>query len=592
MFVEVGGDRRKIEKDTREQFLAWLRRERYDTDALESGRLVPVGERARGQLLELSREDGSRAFRAVLKENRETGRRVTRLTVDVPGSEERKPWLWLEVESPDERYVATPRLACDLLSVFDAWDGGVRLGTVPVHVGVDGADALVDAVLDPSRRGLVFVASVDEQGSGTQWLSNLKWFLQETVGLAGAYVLDPAATVAFNQAIGPHHVVSWGTMRTFRPGVEPGNLLDTVRHRVLSRERITGDLDPYLARLLGRRAREAVLEAPLPEAASRVDREFEQEIDKRLVAPLSVPRSSQPSETLITTADGFGATVFPAPPAEVRAVLGVLEAELGADLTPERVRETIDLARLGRQARENQAAIAERLRTFEERVEQLTNIEAELRQQLEDTQLELRISEDEKTELAAEVKRLKLLLKDLGWDEETQPPGEDTKAAERPDGIEKLLDRLNELRYVEFTGDRQHVLELDKHDKAGVWAGKIWDALCALDDYVRAKAEGLCNGDVESYLRNTPSGYRGFSPQRHGRDESEDVKQNPRFRKARMLPVPPEVDSAGKVFMRAHFKIAQCGMISPRLHYHDDTARSGKIYVGYIGRHLPTKRTN
>ncbi|GAA1082723.1 hypothetical protein [Tsukamurella spumae] len=42
----------------------------------------------------------------------------------------------------------------------------------------------------------------------------------------------------------------------------------------------------------------------------------------------------------------------------------------------------------------------------------------------------------------------------------------------------------------------------------------------------------------------------------------------------------------------AHFKIAQSGMISPRMHYLDDTARTKKVYVGYIGPHLPTKATN
>lgn len=44
--------------------------------------------------------------------------------------------------------------------------------------------------------------------------------------------------------------------------------------------------------------------------------------------------------------------------------------------------------------------------------------------------------------------------------------------------------------------------------------------------------------------------------------------------------------------MGAHFKIAQFAMIGPRMHYHDDTAQSGRIYVGYIGRHLPTGQTN
>jgi hypothetical protein len=44
--------------------------------------------------------------------------------------------------------------------------------------------------------------------------------------------------------------------------------------------------------------------------------------------------------------------------------------------------------------------------------------------------------------------------------------------------------------------------------------------------------------------------------------------------------------------MEAHFKIAKSATITPRMHYFDDTARSGQVYVGYIGRHLPSSMTN
>ena len=44
--------------------------------------------------------------------------------------------------------------------------------------------------------------------------------------------------------------------------------------------------------------------------------------------------------------------------------------------------------------------------------------------------------------------------------------------------------------------------------------------------------------------------------------------------------------------MKAHFKLASIGMLSPRMYYHDDYANSGKIYIGYIGRHLTNTMTN
>ncbi len=40
--------------------------------------------------------------------------------------------------------------------------------------------------------------------------------------------------------------------------------------------------------------------------------------------------------------------------------------------------------------------------------------------------------------------------------------------------------------------------------------------------------------------------------------------------------------------MKARGRVALVGLVSPRLHYHDDVSRSGAVYVGYIGRHLPT----
>jgi hypothetical protein len=46
--------------------------------------------------------------------------------------------------------------------------------------------------------------------------------------------------------------------------------------------------------------------------------------------------------------------------------------------------------------------------------------------------------------------------------------------------------------------------------------------------------------------------------------------------------------------MDAHLKIAQSGIISPRMHYHDAVDTHGHVYVGYLGPHLrrrsPTDR--
>jgi hypothetical protein len=58
----------------------------------------------------------------------------------------------------------------------------------------------------------------------------------------------------------------------------------------------------------------------------------------------------------------------------------------------------------------------------------------------------------------------------------------------------------------------------------------------------------------------------------------------------RKFAVPLELSQSGYVFMGAHIRIGTSGKISPRLYFHDATARTSKIFIGYIGPHLITRR--
>lgn len=45
--------------------------------------------------------------------------------------------------------------------------------------------------------------------------------------------------------------------------------------------------------------------------------------------------------------------------------------------------------------------------------------------------------------------------------------------------------------------------------------------------------------------------------------------------------------------MESHVKIDSAGATSPRVHFFDDTAgETGKVVVGYVGRHLRNTKTN
>ena len=152
-----------------------------------------------------------------------------------------------------------------------------------------------------------------------------------------------------------------------------------------------------------------------------------------------------------------------------------------------------------------------------------------------------------------------------------------------------VLEVFTALNHVTFTGDEDTVTTLDDMKGSTAAAKSTHRALLALNDYARAKADGIWNsGGFMDYLNDQPAGYASISHRKVAAKESDTVAQNPSFRRYRELPMPD-----GTVqYMEAHVKLSQEASVSPRMHFFDDTARSGIIVVGYIGPHLPNTRTN
>lgn len=548
LLVDVYDEREYIERFAFEQFHAWLRSKGYDADALTYGQVVRLGDRVKGGLAELTRADGSRSVRArIVEDNPMTGEWATALTVHVPGQRARRPWLWLDVDAPEDRRAAVPRLARNLLEVCDARDGGARLGPEPIPIGIDDVGHVVASICDERRRCLIFIAGSDDRAPDLQqrWHGYVSALLRDTVGLSAAYVLDVAATAVLSNALGPAHAVAPWTVRTFRPGVEPDDLVNAAKHRVLSTERIISATGHSIAMMLGRRAREAAVDASVPAGIARVVRDLEAHTDSQLLERLA---RSEP--------------VLPTP--------ALPEPRVKNDVLTE---------------------LKGRLHKYELRNTELEQERHLLTSQLDDIWLEYCQAQEERDAAQARVRYLQVQLVASGNAE--QAYAQDAAAEhEPPSDFEALLRSCRKFDHIQFTGDEESVHELDRHDQLGTWARKIWNVLCALNDYAQVTLEGSHAGGVHQYLQAPPSGCYTYPADRHGRDESDDVKTNPKFRRARMLPVPVTVAPEGKAFMSAHFKIAQYGLISPRLHYLDHVSRTGKIYVGYIGKHLPTRRTN
>jgi hypothetical protein len=160
-----------------------------------------------------------------------------------------------------------------------------------------------------------------------------------------------------------------------------------------------------------------------------------------------------------------------------------------------------------------------------------------------------------------------------------------------PDSFGELVGRFAEFPLLQFTGDEKETLALDDRPDGSGWARLTWDGLTALQEYAAAAVRGQAGGDFKQWCEHTPPGCHHFPPRKAVRWESRTVESHTKWKRERMLPVPPSVDSSRRAFMGAHLRIGG-GSTAPRLHYLDDCSGSGRIYVGYIGHHLTNTRTN
>ncbi len=621
-YFTVGGQ--DVLDTTLPQLFAWLKRKRYDAGEVRPGTVSTIGPGVESVLTNMNDQDGSRSVLFQLREKKETGTWLTQLVAHQPGSPKRDPWVWLDVDNPEGRHVAVPRLARALLEVLDARDGAASLSPSARMIGVDEVPELLDAVRDERRRGPVFVAGTHEALPLQPWQDLTNGLLRETTGLASAYLLDAEATERFADLTGRTHAVAPGTLRSFLRAVDLGDEVDARRHRVLTTQSIVRESGRRVVRMLGQRARDTTLVQPLPAQALRVEERLLRQADEDFLEQARTSRRARGARSPATT-DAAPSTVTSIMPATPPTISAPSSGELGGDGGPQPASPTltttdvellaalrtvadtvygpapltVDLVlELGQQAQDSASLqeLKQRMRHETEglqlRVTELRTDATELGQRLEDEQAEHAQTAVDLREAQAELQalRVRMLANDQG-DAAWAPLNADEQAEPVPDSFDSLLATIETLNHVRWTGDDDVTVGLDAKDPLGRWAATTWDALRALDAYVAWRLDGN-QGSVDHYLRNTPQGMHGFSANRHAADETDSVRSTAKYAEPRTLPVPDTVEPAGRVFMGAHLRIAKSGMTSPRLHYHDAYETDRKIYVGYIGPHLPSRRTN
>lgn len=579
-----------------QQLYQWLVHKRLDPSALVEGPEVEIGEDVWGSLQRLTDDIGSETIRARIVENQPGGSWTSELTAHSSPTGNRG-WVWLDIHKPDDHgWTATPRLARTLVSVLPVRDGAHLLGSAPMVITEREVPQVVAALTDPTRRGLAFVAGSGHAMRVTPWRDAVDRLLNDTVGLANAWVLTPDATDHFNYLVGQSHEATPGFVRTFVPGVAVRDGLDGERHRFLTATSIERSPERALRRVLGQRAREQLIATKLPDALRDLDRILRRSLDAALLDGLvtDAPPAPPPAEPPPAAPDSTSDTTEPTPAQGMPRALELQLSELLHELVGSRALTVDSLGKLGemalaqRRAEVARVQIRTRLDRLQDEVE-AEQFERELAQhELTELQEEYATSEEERADTDRKLRHVRLALAkldhaDVAWTD----PVIDLRDI-RPDTFAELLERCGSLERVVFTGDVDVTQDLDRHGNRRLWAGKTWEALLVLEDYARIRIVEAFSRDVSGYLFDTPAGCRTFSANRHAALESDTVQQNPRYRAARQLRVPADVDPSEQTFMGAHFKIAQARSVSPRMHYLDDTAKTGQIYVGYIGPHLPT----
>ena len=339
-------------------------------------------------------------------------------------------------------------------------------------------------------------------------------------------------------------------------------------------------------------ARQQAATRPADPTVQRIRRRYDRFENRRLVELLQTDTTQSPNAG--PTADALRTAPDPEPvrtpelPSDelslVRRILGLKEITERAllDLVSRIRRTEID--------RRSTSSLEQRVENLQERVEQLEDQNEFLREALEDAQLETEVARIDLDEAHGKIRWLEDRLTKAG-DYEAQyldVPAEYIESP--PSSFDELLDRLDDIETVEFTGDTSEVVRLNQIDTNGSALRTAWDAILAMADYARARADGACEGGLAQYLQATPAGYRTFPPGKFG--ENETGRTMKQFGDERVFRVPSEVDPSGSAEMKAHFKLARIGMASPRMYVLDAHPTIPKLYIGYIGSHLTNTQTN
>ncbi|WP_083664969.1 hypothetical protein [Kocuria sp. CNJ-770] len=590
-----------------DQFVTWLRDKGIDFDSTNRVEFMARGVRA--SVVEHTRGHDDYVRCRLVESETPQGTWCTEVVASSAG------WIDLTVTNSEGYFVAVPKLARYLMQALDVRDASMQLLDEVKQWDINEVDRLVELLEDQDRHGLVFVAGTgDEPDLYEAFRKRVSTWTREVFGMAQSIVLTPRATQMLSDRLGYHAVGPW-MLRTYYPGVAPAQIVDSRRHRYLTTATLANEKDWRLRQLLANTARRHAATRLDPTEVIRAKRAFARAETRALLAAFGEPTPSDRDRTEVVPSPA----VISAAPTDAKPQALDLEdidtdraeppAVAAAEAQLDLIRLVLGITSITRVALEQAIhpghtapspeslrsgalqAASLRIKEQLDRIEELEDFRRDAVRALEDQQLERAELQDDLEKSRRTVRWLRDRFAEMSDYETAFGEAPEDTLETYPASCVELIDRLGKDQDVlVFTGDRNKARVVDDADTLQLAVRSAWEACIALREYVRARNDGNWDNGVDQFLKNRPEGYDGISAGKHGATETAVTMKQ--FGGERIFPVPAEVSSEQVIAMKAHFKLASIGMLSPRMHYHDDYTNTGKIYIGYIGRHLTNTMTN
>jgi hypothetical protein len=479
-------------------------------------------------------------------------------------------WLWVDVEPPtlslvglrgdlrtEPQYSGTPAFVSDIIANVIMNDGlaeplpNFSLVATPAHI-----NELLSIAEDSQRIGSVYITATPRDRDPNDWKEKASDLIGAIQGMGTGYVLTPEMTATFNAQVAPGHYIPAGGIRTYLPGADLSDPLDSFNHKLLHPRTLIESDERRIRRIIRNAQLDRLNDIRLPDVLREADYEF---LRLERLRPFEVlhAASSSPDEP---SAENV---------ANLRARLKDAEAMTNEALDENR--------RYATSASEARAEVKLLRLDFEDAYS------ASARYQVENEQIRRELQKL-RSELAAQGAEGAA----LAW-----APEEAVTTDSYPETFEELCNRLSELPGVTFCGDIEDTKALDEHATLGQSVVmKAWDALVTFNSYAQARTAGAFDQSLSHYVTHAQHGL----PMRISNvkwSEGETVQTNKKMSGQRTVSgVSPKIAKTGELVMLKHIPLATGRANSPRLYFEDTYSAISGVLVGYLGGHLDNTQTN